>query len=198
MPRLAHNAVGAGRVGRAKNGPDVVRILDAVQDDDERRFARRGDEICDVVRRRVLQFARSRPGATPPRDARSSSAGRHGRMGTPARSAACDQVSEASARARGDAQLLDSAGAQRLENGVDAVDQHDGLAARLDAGRYSPDATAERYQPVRLDAMQRFAEGGRALAAADDRRQAGACGRVPRRDRSPARPDRAPGPPRGR
>ncbi len=41
-------AVGAGQVGRAGHGAEVVRILDAVEGDQERRTGSRGDQLVDV------------------------------------------------------------------------------------------------------------------------------------------------------
>ena len=84
MPRLPHDAVGAGRVDRPQNRADVVRILDAVEHDDERRARRAGDQILDARRARALRdvgddaLMRRRR-----RAARSSSAGATRRTGTP-------------------------------------------------------------------------------------------------------------------
>ena len=40
MPRLPHDAVGARRIDRPQNRADIVRILDPVEHDDERRALR--------------------------------------------------------------------------------------------------------------------------------------------------------------
>jgi hypothetical protein len=57
MARLADDAVAAGGVDRAQDGADVVRILNLIQHDDQRRAFRAGDQILDaqvhgVMRRR--------------------------------------------------------------------------------------------------------------------------------------------------
>ncbi len=58
MARLADHAVHAGRIRRPEDGADVVRILDAVEHDEQRRRRTgRGDQILDrvVARRRDLR-----------------------------------------------------------------------------------------------------------------------------------------------
>ena len=49
VPRLPDDAVGAGGVDRPQDRADVVRILDAVEHDDQRRARSRAvDEILDA------------------------------------------------------------------------------------------------------------------------------------------------------
>ena len=46
VPRLPHDTVRARRIDRPQDRPDVVRILDAVEHDDERRRRRRARRRC--------------------------------------------------------------------------------------------------------------------------------------------------------
>ena len=55
MPRLPDDAIAAGGIDRAQDRSDVVRILDAVEHDDERRPRRADHQILDAeVRRGIL------------------------------------------------------------------------------------------------------------------------------------------------
>ena len=57
VPRLPDDAVRAGGIDGAQNRADVVRILDAVEHDDQRRLRRRGgDELLDAVVARRLDI----------------------------------------------------------------------------------------------------------------------------------------------
>ena len=53
VPRLPHDAVAARRIDRPQDRADVVRILDAVEHDDQRRRLRADHQILDAVARRV-------------------------------------------------------------------------------------------------------------------------------------------------
>ena len=56
VPRLPNHAVDAGRVGRAENRAHVVRVLDAVEHDNQRRRRGPGHEVVDAVRRRLAHL----------------------------------------------------------------------------------------------------------------------------------------------
>src|SRR5262245_3633016 len=57
MTRLPNDAVRASAVGAAKNRADVLRILDAVEDDEPGRPDGAGDELLERVRGDRLNFA---------------------------------------------------------------------------------------------------------------------------------------------
>ena len=177
MPRLPHDAVGAGRIDRPQDRADIVRILDAVEHDDERRSAAaRIEQILDARALRVaahvgddaLMHAAARGAIelagrhAPNRDALRAPRARRARSRDP------------SARRR-HADLRDAPGAQRLEDRVDAVDQHS-TQSRAEARPAAPVLRTFRalgllgtlHAPV-----QRRTNARRALAAAEDRRQPG-------------------------
>ena len=69
---LDDHAVDAGRVGRPKDRAEVVRILDAVEHDDERRPRGAAHQVVDAVVRGARRRRRRRPGARRRAPARSS------------------------------------------------------------------------------------------------------------------------------
>ena len=83
VPRLPHDAVGAGRIDGPQDRADVVRILDAVEHDDQRRAGRRLDQIRDVVRVARPRTSRDHALVHAAARSRSSSAVATRRTGTP-------------------------------------------------------------------------------------------------------------------
>ena len=59
MPRLPHHAVRPRRVGRPQNRAEVVRILDPIEHDDQRRAFRLHDEIFDAEAGGVAHLGRN-------------------------------------------------------------------------------------------------------------------------------------------
>ena len=91
-------------------------------------------------------------------------------------SASAHDLGDAPAGALGGAHFLDASGTQRLEDGIDAVDQHFIAQATLSRGHRSLASAGPRYRSRGI--RQRSDKGRRALAAAQDLRQAGAGGKL--------------------
>ena len=126
VTRLPDDAVRAGRVDRPQNRADVVRILDAVEHDDQRRRGRgRVDELARRCSRAASSSSATTPWCTPPRASAIERVGvdaldRHACF---ARASASASSMRRSLRAA-DAQPSHASRAQRLEHGIDAVDEH--------------------------------------------------------------------------
>ena len=140
-PRLPNHAVDARRVGDAQDRAEVVRVLDAVEHDDERRAVRRPHQIGDVVVGACPRCRPPRPGAARRATARSSSAAStvlaRGRARAAAsRSSSCTRLS---ARADDPQHSARAARASASSDGVDAVDEslRRAPASRLYARRCS-------------------------------------------------------------
>ncbi len=157
---LTHDAVRAGRVDRPQDRADVLRILDAVEHDEERRAGRRRrDEIADrVVARRVdvgdhaLMHAAARR-ALERRDV--DPLDRHASLPRER-----DRFLDAPIGAGADPQLPHASGAQRLHHGVHAVHDHGP----------SPQAAREHLGALAAADHRRDARRARELRAAIDRR----------------------------
>ena len=158
MPRLAHDAVRAGGVGGAQDRADVVRILDPVEHDDQRRLPApppRPAPATLEVAARALDARRRAPGATPPRAARSSECASTRSTGTAALAPAPRAV-DASIRARADAQPLHAARSQRLEDRVHAANEHLAiLSTRIESSRGSVQLREAADGPTKI--VLRFA-----------------------------------------
>ena len=121
---LPDDARSPGSIDRAQNRAEVVRILDAVEDDDERhRGIPSGHEIVQRRRLFVDQLG-DQPLVQPPLASRSRSAVDTRRSATPARSAARTTSITRGARVLAHPHFTHAAGAKRFNDGIDAVNQH--------------------------------------------------------------------------
>jgi hypothetical protein len=123
MTRLSHDPMRARRVDGPQDGADVVRIFDAVQDDDERRALGGGDEFLDAEPICVANVSDNALVCAALREAiEFTSVGP-----TDGYALAGSQPSDlgvAVVRPCGNAKSGHSSGAKGFEHGVDAVDSH--------------------------------------------------------------------------
>ena len=165
MPLLADDAVPPAASTRAQDRADVVRILDAVEHDEQRRLRRRRRRPAPArCSRAAPRLRRRSPGARRRAQRDRAPAHPHARS---ARPLACASASASSMRlsaARADPKPPHPSGAQRLEDRIEAVDDH----------RSTRFASRAQDRPARA----------RAKAAA--RSRAAAMRRCPRRRRQPA------------
>ena len=178
-PRLPDDAGRAGGVDRAQDRADVLRILDAVEHDDQRRArvrAARGPS--SVGCRAALRRRRRRPDGRRRRASRSSASRVHAARRRTPRAAASSSTRRRRSSSRPATRICAHASrAQRLGDGVDAVDR----SSRADVEVHDQDSRVTRDLVIHrascpaclswIEAVSRTRKGSGAFAAAGHRLQ---------------------------
>jgi hypothetical protein len=138
VSRLPHDPVCSGGVHGPQDGAEVVRILDSVQDHDERGACRTHDQFLDADPLRVAQVGDHPLVHGAPRqpiEFRRRDAGHHNLLGL----RKAQDLRHPFVRAGRNPDRGQPARPQRFENGVDTVDPH--IGERVNAPGYNARGT---------------------------------------------------------
>ena len=122
-PRLKHHAINTGRIGCSQDRADIVRILDAIEHDDERSPVRAAHQLRDAVLGAFLDVGNdslmNTAARLPLQDIPWNLTHGHTVVGRER-----DELAHPIIAPVPHAQLRDATGAKSFEHGIDPVDDH--------------------------------------------------------------------------